>query len=179
MESMRIKMKLYRKRRNLVISVIFPDLHALPPDLHHEMLGKLLQGSFVMIVVKHIFIVHHFFFYGHFCPRFPGHHHDQGGEEMPVLIRTIPSFPGYFSAGQSITVLRRIRGRYGFFYTRHNFASWLLSWDLLLHGKFNKNNFFPSYIKWHTLAHIWNPAVKENPESSKYCWQLSRFMGKD
>ena len=57
MESMRIKMKLYRKRRNLVISVIFPDLHALPPNLHHEMLCKLLQGSFVMIVVKHIFIV--------------------------------------------------------------------------------------------------------------------------
>ena len=55
MESMRIKMKLYRKRRNLVISVIFPDLHALPPDLHHEMLRKLLQHSFVMIVVKHIF----------------------------------------------------------------------------------------------------------------------------
>ena len=50
-------MKRYRKRRNLVISVIFPDLHALPPDLHHEMLRKLLQDSFLMIVVKHIFIV--------------------------------------------------------------------------------------------------------------------------
>ena len=71
---------------------------------------------------------------------------------MPVLIRTIPSFPGYFSAGQSITVLRRIRGRYCFFYTGHIFVSRLLSWDLLLHGKFNKNNFFPSDKKWHTLA---------------------------
>ena len=47
-------MKRYRKRRNLVISVIFPDLHALPPDLHHEMLRKLLQSSYLMIVVKHI-----------------------------------------------------------------------------------------------------------------------------
>ena len=50
-------MKRYRKRRNLVISVIFPDLHALSPDLHHEMLRKLLQDFFLMIVVKHIFIV--------------------------------------------------------------------------------------------------------------------------
>ena len=50
-------MKRYRKRRNLVISVIFPDLHALPPHLHHEMLRKLLQDFFLMIVVKHIFIV--------------------------------------------------------------------------------------------------------------------------
>ena len=94
---------------------------------------------------------------------------------MPVLIRTIPSFPGYFSAGQSITVLRRIRGRYCFFYTGHIFVSRLLSWDLSLHGKFNKNNFFPSDKKWHTLAHIWNPVVKENPESSKYLWQLTRL----
>ena len=95
---------------------------------------------------------------------------------MPVLIRTIPSFPGYFSAGQSITVLRRIRGRYCFFYTGHIFVSRLLSWDLLLHGKFNKKKlFFPSDKKWHTLAHIWNPVVKENPESSIYLWQLTRL----
>ena len=53
-------MKRYRKRRNLVISVIFPHLHALPPDLHHEMLRKLLQSSFVMIVVKHIFAISSF-----------------------------------------------------------------------------------------------------------------------
>ena len=94
------------------------------------MLRKLLQSSFVIIVVKHIFAISSF--NEIFVPVFlvSGHHHDQGGEEMPVLIRTIPSFPGYFSAGQSITVLRRIRGRYCFFYTGHIFVSRLLSWDL-------------------------------------------------
>ena len=38
-----------------------------------------------------------------------------------------------------------------------------------------KKTFFPSDKKWNTLAHIWNPAVKENPESSIYLWQLTRL----
>ena len=141
MESMRIYVQWYRKRRNLVISVIFPDLHALPPDLHHEMLRKLLQSSFVMIVVKHISPspfppLMKFLFPFSWSSSWSRRRGDASANpDNPLFSRLFLCW----TVNYSFTKDKR---QVLFFYTGHIFVSRLLSWDLLLHGKFNKITLF-------------------------------------
>ena len=155
-----------RKRRNLVISVIFPDLHALPPNLHHEMLGKLLQGSFLIIVVKHIspspfpplmkFFLFPFSWSSSWSRR---RGNASANPDNPLFSRLFLRR----TVNYSFTKDKR---RVLFFLHQAHFCQ--QTFILQFHGKFNKRHFFVQIKSGIHLHSIWSFALKENLEVLKY-----------